>query len=918
MLDRVPSMRRLALLALTLALPFACTSEEGSVNPDIDSGLADSSMSESSTDSAIDETSTVDSSMPDAAMDTAPPASETCAATFAPCTEVAGTTKFVRLRGTVVSPSKVFCDGEVLFSTETGKIVCVGDTCETAPEAKDARVVCSSGVIAPGLIDPHEHADYNHMPVFKHTRKYDNRNTWRNHEPLYNTFKIPHKPFGSTNQANQVLAQRWAEMRIAFAGGTGLSGTAGALLSNGGIAGWLRNLDSSSAAASGIAGGAYADPDTDTVVVNESNGSIDKVATESHIKGIVSKFGGASYRAFLPHLAEGIDLNARAEFDEANRLGAVVAKTSVVHCTGCSTQQLAQMAVAKSKLIWSPRSNLDLYGITASVTTARALGVKIALGVDWTPSGSMNPIGEMQCARKLNETYYGKAFTDRELVEMSTSNAAASVGFDDQLGSLDVGKWADIMVVAGERTTPYKAILDARAEQIRLVTLGGKGIYGDTAVLAGALVNTMACVKVPDGISPGGKTGVCGVDKTMCVDAAHAGLADQLKTILTNAKTADTKCNGATMADYCYAYELFPLLRCDAGPELDRCSMGHPDIPRRAQAGTTIKAVTGIPVPGTDDDGDGVANATDNCPFVFNPPFDLNTLQDDANGDGKGDACDPTPCTKGAENICIGDSDGDGIKDDKDNCPSIKNADQKDTDTDGKGDVCDACPNDANPGSAPCPPPPAVLLTIPEIRDPASTKRPTTGGIVKFEKVVVIAVKSAGTNHSFFVQDKTATVWAGLNVFVGPGAVTVAVGDEITAQGSFKTFNGLEQIEKVTYSKTGTATVPVPILVAPSDINIGGPKSRSLQSMLVRVDDVETVTAMDKESFRVATSATDPSQLIITSFVASDLMMPSAINSLIGDKYTSITGIVYAFTAGDSVLNDSRLAPRSAADVIKK
>src|SRR6476469_7898593 len=41
------------------------------------------------------------------------------------------------------------------------------------------------------------------------------------------------------------------------------------------------------------------------------------------------------------------------------------------------------------------------------------------------------------------------------------------------------------------------------------------------------------------------------------------------------------------------------------------------------------------------------------------------------------------------------DSDGDGIPDSQDNCPSISNPDQQDTDGDGIGAVCDFCPNDA-------------------------------------------------------------------------------------------------------------------------------------------------------------------------------------------------------------------------------
>lgn len=85
-----------------------------------------------------------------------------------------------------------------------------------------------------------------------------------------------------------------------------------------------------------------------------------------------------------------------------------------------------------------------------------------------------------------------------------------------------------------------------------------------------------------------------------------------------------------------------------------------------------------------DVDGDGVPNASDNCPNVSNP------RQLDIDGDGIGNACDP-------------DKDGDGVLNPDDNCPRVANPDQHDTtdiqpnstdfSTDGVGDACDLCPN---------------------------------------------------------------------------------------------------------------------------------------------------------------------------------------------------------------------------------
>ena len=80
-----------------------------------------------------------------------------------------------------------------------------------------------------------------------------------------------------------------------------------------------------------------------------------------------------------------------------------------------------------------------------------------------------------------------------------------------------------------------------------------------------------------------------------------------------------------------------------------------------------------------DGDGDGVPDASDNCPSVANPS------QTDTDGDGQGDACDSSPNGP--------DSDGDGIPDATDNCPNVSNPAQIDSDGDGQGDACDASPN---------------------------------------------------------------------------------------------------------------------------------------------------------------------------------------------------------------------------------
>ncbi|NQY30381.1 MAG: thrombospondin type 3 repeat-containing protein, partial [Flavobacteriaceae bacterium] len=88
--------------------------------------------------------------------------------------------------------------------------------------------------------------------------------------------------------------------------------------------------------------------------------------------------------------------------------------------------------------------------------------------------------------------------------------------------------------------------------------------------------------------------------------------------------------------------------------------------------------ICGAPLP--DSDGDGIDDGVDNCPTTPNPD------QADADGDGLGDVCDN--CVNNANPLQV-DVDGDGIGDACDNCVNTANPLQEDADTDGVGDVCD-------------------------------------------------------------------------------------------------------------------------------------------------------------------------------------------------------------------------------------
>ena len=103
---------------------------------------------------------------------------------------------------------------------------------------------------------------------------------------------------------------------------------------------------------------------------------------------------------------------------------------------------------------------------------------------------------------------------------------------------------------------------------------------------------------------------------------------------------------------------------CDTDDDNDGVADATDQCPN-TPSGTQVNAA-GCP----DADGDGIADSVDNCPTI------PNTNQANSDNDSLGDECDP-------------DDDNDGVPDLIDNCHFVANPDQRDTDHDGAGDVCD-------------------------------------------------------------------------------------------------------------------------------------------------------------------------------------------------------------------------------------
>ena len=328
--------------------------------------------------------------------------------------------------GTVLTPTKIYRGGGVLVDT-TGQITCVGCMC-AAMATGATTLTCPDGVITAGLINTHDHITYTQDSPYDDTgERYEHRNDWRDGKNGHT--KIPSQGDATDDQI------RWGEVRFLMGGATSTVGS-------GSATGILRNLDKPDPAQQGLGENPV---DFDTFPLGDSNGT--QLASGCGYPNVVTEASIASDTAYFPHVAEGINDFASNEFtclSEANMGHDVVQpQTAMIHAVGLTPNDYADMAKNGTALIWSPRSNITLYGDTALVTEAQRAGVLIALaGTDWMPTGSMNLLRELQCASSFNQTYLFERLLQRPraLLLMVTANAATATAMDDKIGVLAPGQ----------------------------------------------------------------------------------------------------------------------------------------------------------------------------------------------------------------------------------------------------------------------------------------------------------------------------------------------------------------------------------------------------------------------------------------------------------------------------------------------
>lgn len=186
--------------------------------------------------------------------------------------------------------------------------------------------------------------------------------------------------------------------------------------------------------------------------------------------------------AYFTHVSEGRreDTYNAKEFSYIREFGLLQPKFVAIHGIGLTADEFQMAASRDLAVVWSPSSNLLLYGESLNIQEAIHAGVRIGLGSDWSITGTKTLLDEARVAARYAKNK-GVNLTSNDFHKMLTLNSAEIIrskglkGF----GDIALGYRADITVLS-------RAILTAQQEDIKLVIINGQPSYGDFALLSAA------------------------------------------------------------------------------------------------------------------------------------------------------------------------------------------------------------------------------------------------------------------------------------------------------------------------------------------------------------------------------------------------------------------------------------------------
>ncbi|MFL6231147.1 MAG: 5'-deoxyadenosine deaminase [Pyrinomonadaceae bacterium] len=169
-------------------------------------------------------------------------------------------------------------------------------------------------------------------------------------------------------------------------------------------------------------------------------------------------------------------------------LGLAAPHVALAHCVHLNEDELQLLARTGAHVLHCPSSNLKLGSGIAPIKEMLARGISVSLGADGAACNNrLDMFTEMRTAALLQKVVHGAdALPARRVLRMATIDGARALGLENEIGSLEAGKRADVSIVALDKlhTTPRPdavstLVYAAEAADVQTVLIDGRIVMHD-------------------------------------------------------------------------------------------------------------------------------------------------------------------------------------------------------------------------------------------------------------------------------------------------------------------------------------------------------------------------------------------------------------------------------------------------------
>lgn len=376
-------------------------------------------------------------------------------------------------------PAAVFKGRVFIDDSGTIEQVTAGTAADPAGFATAPVLDVGDALVLPGLIDLHNHIGYNVLPLWTEPRQkiaFAHHDSWTRAATYQASISWPAKAL-VTAAPEALLA--YVQLRALVGGTTAIQGWPAANRKSVQV---LRNVDAEAA------GG------TDRNLIRTSALTLKPLQLGEMAQA--QKQGAG----FIYHCAEGqVGSIVAREFVDAANAGCLGKNFIGIHCNALADADWKRWEKSKAgTVVWSPFSNLWLYGTTTQTAAALKRDVSVCLGSDWGPSGTKNVLGEIKVAKLASERL-ALGLSDRALVEMVTANPGDALArcWNKPIGRLTRGAFGDITVFRPNGSgSVWNRVVEADEDDVMLVVYDGIPRYGDAALMTEANLTASSALTV--------------------------------------------------------------------------------------------------------------------------------------------------------------------------------------------------------------------------------------------------------------------------------------------------------------------------------------------------------------------------------------------------------------------------------------